>query len=75
MADTNKCFDYKYEKNSGGTPVMRRQCYCGTTACLNQYQQIVKILPNWNVSVPTADVISSETEKAFYEKVFDTPHQ
>lgn len=27
------CFDYEYEKNTAGEPVMRRRCFCGSTAC------------------------------------------
>lgn len=27
------CFDYQDGNDTGGTPIMRRQCFCGTTAC------------------------------------------
>jgi hypothetical protein len=28
------CFDYKDGSDSGGNPIMKRKCYCGTTGCL-----------------------------------------
>lgn len=31
---TRRCFDYKDGVDTGGNPIMKRRCYCGTTACL-----------------------------------------
>ena len=55
------CFDYEYEKDTAGMLVMRRVCYCATTACLKTDHSILKF---------PEDEIDPETEKRFYEKVF-----
>lgn len=35
-----KCFDYQDGTDTAGNPIMRRKCYCGTTAC-QQNQTII----------------------------------
>lgn len=29
-----KCFDYEISQDTAGNPIMARQCYCLTTACM-----------------------------------------
>ena len=56
-----RCFDYEYEKDTGGNPVMRRKCFCGTTICM-QWAEIKERKLN-------EDGID---EEAFYKKALAT---
>ena len=34
----SECFDYIDGYDSAGQPIIRRQCYCGTTACEQEFE-------------------------------------
>lgn len=31
-----ECFDYETNRDTGNQPIMKRMCYCETTACIQQ---------------------------------------
>ena len=39
----NKCFDYEIAKDTGNRPIMKRMCYCETTACCQNKIEISKL--------------------------------
>ena len=36
----NKCFDYEVARDTGNRPVMKRTCYCETTACCQEIKTV-----------------------------------
>ena len=63
----NKCFDYEVSRDTGNQPIMKRMCYCETTACC----QKIKTVDYSKLDESKLDEYGIDQEK-YYKEILKT---